>query len=316
MPQLPRIAISMGDPAGVGPELCCRVCADPDIRSVCQPVIIGNADLLAHVAAQLDLPLPEHVDPVASGSFDPAAVAPGTVAASNGAIAIAAVEAAIAGCQSGHYQGMVTAPIHKQAIHLAGCPYPGHTELLSERCGSAGAMLLYDPSLAVALVTVHQSLRSVAIDLDQAAIVHTGRLLAETLAQIRGRPARIAVLGLNPHAGEGGLFGDEEATVITPAIAALQALGIDATGPLPPDTAFTATARAHFDGHLCMYHDQGLIPFKALAFDHGVNVTMGLPIVRTSPDHGTAFDLAWQGKASATSLRAAVLLAAQLASQE
>jgi 4-hydroxythreonine-4-phosphate dehydrogenase len=174
-------------------------------------------------------------------------------------------------------------------------------------------MMLHDPALTVALVTVHRSLASVPAAVDTAGVVRTGELLDGALRRLGIPRPRLAVLGLNPHAGEEGLFGDEDARVVAPAVDALRAAGLDVSGPLPPDTAFTAAARERFDGHVCLYHDQGLIPFKALAFDHGVNVTLGLPIVRTSVDHGTAFDIAGRGLASASSLVAAIRLAVELA---
>ena len=312
----PRLAITMGDPAGVGPELCCRVAAEPAVRAACEPVVVGSRDLLARVAERLGRTLPATVVEPDDLALDAAAVVPGAVDAECGAAALAAIEHAVAGCRAGDYAGVVTAPGHKQALDAAGCPFPGHTELLAARCGGnePAVMLLYDPAIAVALVTVHRSLRSVPDAVDRAGVVRTGRLLVESLRRIRGEEPRIAVLGLNPHAGEGGLFGDEDERVLLPAVADLRAAGIDAEGPLPPDTAFTPAARRRYAGHVCCYHDQGLIPFKALAFEHGVNVTLGLPIVRTSPDHGTAFDLAWTGEAAAGSMRAAVLLAARLAS--
>jgi 4-hydroxythreonine-4-phosphate dehydrogenase len=241
-------------------------------------------------------------------------VVPGQVQAACGGAAAAWIDAAIAGCRTGRWAAMVTCPIHKQALHAAGVPFPGHTELLADRCGVAGgeAMMLYSETLAVALVTVHQSLLSVPASLQPARIARIGNQFAEALARLRGKRPRLAVLGFNPHAGECGMFGDEERAII-PAIAELLQLGWDVDGPLPPDTAFTAARRARYDGWLCMYHDQGLIPFKALAFDEGVNVTLGLPIVRTSVDHGTAFDIAWQGTATHASLVSAIALAARLA---
>ncbi len=246
--------------------------------------------------------------------LDIAAIEPGTASAAAGAAGAAAVELAIDGCRDGRFAAMTTCPLNKRALAMAGVPFPGHTELLAARLRVQGeVMMLYDEAIAVALVTVHQALASVAAAIEPNRIVHVGRLLAQALARLRGRPARLAVLGLNPHAGEGGLFGDEE-RAITPAVGELLQLGIDAEGPLPPDTAFTPANRARFDGYVCMYHDQGLIPFKALAFAEGVNVTLGLPIIRTSVDHGTAFDIAWRGVADHRNLVAAIRLAARLAS--
>ncbi|MCS6970423.1 MAG: 4-hydroxythreonine-4-phosphate dehydrogenase PdxA [Planctomycetota bacterium] len=307
------LAITIGDPAGIGPEIVLKACADPALREL-PLLVIGMRALLARVADVLGLPLPAAIEEPPLPGFDAAAVQPGRIAALHGAVAAACIEHAIAGCLAGRFAALVTAPVHKQALHLAGVPFPGHTEWLAARSGVRDeTMLMYHEQLAVALVTVHQSLASVPASLDALRIVRVGVQLAEALRRLRGREPRLAVLGLNPHAGEGGLFGDEERRCIVPAVGELLQLGILADGPLPPDAAFTPAARARYDGWVCMYHDQGLIPFKAFAFDEGVNVTLGLPIVRTSVDHGTAFDIAWQGRASHRSLVSAIRLAARLA---
>ncbi len=309
---MPPIAVTMGDPAGVGPEVILRACAEPALSATPIAVIASRA-LLTRVASRLGLPLPALIVEPEMPGFDAQRVEPGRIAATHGAAAAGCIELAIAGCRDGRFSAMATAPIHKQAIKLAGIPFPGHTEWLAARTGvSEETMMLYHESITVALVTVHQSLRSVPDALDPQRIVRVGRQLADALRRLRGREPRLAVLGLNPHAGEGGLFGDEEARIV-PAVGELLQLGIHADGPLPPDTAFTPAARARYDGWVCMYHDQGLIPFKAFAFDRGVNVTLGLPIVRTSVDHGTAFDIAWTGKAEHTSMVEAIRLAATLA---
>ncbi len=299
------VAVTMGDPAGIGPELC--------LRAAGSAVVVGSRRILERVAERLGLAMPARIVDVLPAGIDPDAIRPGQIQREAGLIAAAAIEEAIAGAKAGRYTAVVTAPIHKQAIHLAGVPFPGHTEWFAERCGVAGeTMLLYHRRCAVALATVHVPLRAVPDLVTPRRLVETGRLLAAALRRIRGRPPRIAVLGCNPHAGEGGLFGDEDRRVI-PAVAELLQLGIDAEGPLPPDTAFTPAARARYDGFVCWYHDQGLAPFKALCMDDGVNVTLGLPIVRTSVDHGTAFDIAWQGTADHRSLAAAIRLARRLA---
>jgi 4-hydroxythreonine-4-phosphate dehydrogenase len=307
-----RIAITMGDPAGIGPEILLKACLDPSLGDL-ELVAVASRGLLARVAARLGLPLPERIEePAGLLGFAADAVEPGRIAGTNGAAAGACIEHAIDGCQSGAFAAMVTAPIHKQAIHAAGIPFPGHTEWLAARTGvSDETMMLYHERIAVALVTVHQGLATVSGALEPQRIVRVGRHLAEALRRLRGRPPRLAVLAFNPHAGEGGMFGREE-DVIRPAIHELQRLGIACDGPLPPDTAFTPAARQTYDGWVCMYHDQGLIPFKAFAFDLGVNVTLGLPIVRTSVDHGTAFDIAWQGVAAHSSMVEAVRLAGLL----
>lgn len=310
----PRIAVTMGDPAGVGPEILLRALAAPVLRRSCDAVAVVSRGLLVRVATRLSLPVPaEVVEPAGLAGFAAEEVEPGIIAAANGSAAGACIEHAIAGCRDGGFAAMVTGPIHKQAIHAAGIPFPGHTEWLAERTGvHEETMMLYHRRLAVALVTVHQSLASVPAAITGERILRVGRQLADALRRLRRREPRLAVLGFNPHAGEGGLFGHEE-ELIAPAVAALRGMGIACDGPLPPDTAFTPAARRRYDGWVCMYHDQGLIPFKALAFDRGVNVTLGLPIVRTSVDHGTAFDIAWQGRAEHSSMIEAIRLATALA---
>lgn len=308
----PVLALSIGDPAGIGPELALRAAADGGLARDVDLRLIGSHALLERVAATCGLSVPETVDE--AGTLDAAVVVPGTIAAAHGAASAAWVDHGIAGCRAGRYAALVTGPIHKQAWHAAGIPFPGHTELLADRCGVEGAeaMLMYHDDLAVALVSVHQSLVSAAAVLEPTRIVRIARQTAEIVQRLRGTKPRLAVLGWNPHAGEGGLFGDEEAA-IRPAVYELLQLGFDCDGPLPPDTAFTPAARRRYDAWICMYHDQGLIPFKALCFDQGVNVTLGLPIIRTSVDHGTAYDQAWKGTASHESLISAIRLAARLA---
>ena len=312
-PETP-VAITMGDPAGIGPEVVLK--AWRELHDTVPLKLIASYALMQRVAERLGLVMPPHTafDEPAFGAGSPAAVVPGTVSAENGAAAGACIEHAIAHTLGGKYRALVTAPICKESIRAAGIPFPGHTEWLAQRCGVSGeTMLLWSDRLAVALVTVHQALRSVPDAIDPHRIVAVGKQLAQIQRRLKGRPPKLCVLGLNPHAGEHGLFGDEDERAIVPAVAELLQLGIDVDGPLPPDTAFTPDKRARYDGYVCMYHDQGLIPFKALAFDEGVNVTLGLPIVRTSVDHGTAFDIAWQGKAQHSSLIAAIRLAERIA---
>jgi 4-hydroxythreonine-4-phosphate dehydrogenase len=309
----PRLALSCGDPAGIGPELCCRVANDPELTERCDLVVLGPTALFERVARHCDLPMPPTIIESAT-SVDVADIVPGQVSEACGAIALAAINDGIDGCLDGRYQGLVTAPINKQAIAAAGSPHPGHTELLAERCrAESTAMALTAPGMTVALTTCHVPLGTAVSGIDSERIVEVAGLLHHNLRTVLGRPPRLAMLGLNPHAGEGGLLGREEELFIVPAIEQLRAGGIDCSDPLPPDTAFTASARERYDGWLCHYHDQGLIPFKALAFDEGVNWTLGLPIIRTSPDHGTAFDRAWQASARPDALASAIALAADLA---
>lgn len=309
-----RIAITMGDPAGVGPEICCRALAEPRVRAACTPLLVGSRVLIERVAGPLGLTPPEEIEDPGIDADSMRSLLPGIVCAEAGRAAAACIDHAVEACLEGRAAAMVTAPIHKEAIRAAGIEHPGHTEWIAERCSVAEpVMMLYDARIAVALATVHRSLASVPSVLSVDAIVRAGTRLAEALERLRGAPPRLALLGLNPHAGEGGLFGDEETRIVMPALEKLRAEGHDVEGPLPPDTAFTPASIARYDGHICLYHDQGLIPFKALAFSEGVNVTLGLPIVRTSVDHGTAFPIAWRGEADHTSLVEAILLAARLA---
>lgn len=311
---LPLVAISMGDPAGIGPELALRAVRDPRVTSVCRPIIYGSRALLARIAVRVNVPLAEAIHEASPADFVADTVQPSLISAMHGRASAAWVDAAIRDCQSGTVAAMCTGPIHKQAWHAAGIPFPGHTEMLADRCGVSGgeAMLMYHDDLAVALVSVHQSIIQAAASLNTQRMVRITRQTAAIVQILRGKQPKIAMLGFNPHAGEGGLFGDEERFIV-PAVVELKAAGFDIDGPLPPDTAFTPFARRRYDAWICQYHDQGLIPFKALCFDSGVNVTLGLPIIRTSVDHGTAYDQAWKGTASHDSLVAALVLAARMA---
>ena len=216
---------------------------------------------------------------------------------------------------AGQVAAVATAPINKEALHEAGLPYPGHTEIFAAKTGAERVcMMLTSEPLTVSFVTTHIGYRDVVAQLSRQRILDVIEMTEEAMSGLCGRSAKIVVCGLNPHAGEHGLFGDgEEEKLIAPAVAAAQEKGIDCLGPLPPDTAFLPARRSETDAFVCMYHDQGLIPLKALAFDSAVNVTLGLPIVRTSVDHGTALDIAWQGQADCSSMIAAVKLAAKIA---
>jgi 4-hydroxythreonine-4-phosphate dehydrogenase len=334
---LPRVALTLGDPAGIGPELVLQALCAPAVRAVCTPVVYGNARILQRVAAAtgwhwpppgLAIMPPSPVSPpdVCSAVLldfpCPAgeSLQPGRIQAACGQQAHLWIQAAARDALAGRVDALVTAPINKEAMHLAGVGHPGHTEILAEATGAKDvAMLFWSPRLVVSLATIHVSLSDVPRLLTHTRILTTIRLTAEALRTPDQPAPRLGVLALNPHAGEQGLFGREEAEVISPAVAAARADGIDAVGPLVPDTAFTwlrpdaPARRPPCDAYVAMYHDQGLIPFKLVAFDEGVNVTLGLPIIRTSPDHGTAFDLAWQGRASPASLIAAIHCALRLA---
>lgn len=327
----PVLAITAGDPCGIGPEVALRAALSEEARAVATPVVIADREgLLPTIrACEIEAKLVNvsvdrervawSVRPGEVLLFEPGAQVGelpfGAACEAGGRASFAWVEASIRLARRGLVGGIVTAPISKSAWHMAGILAPGHTEVFADAFRARPwAMLLASPRLNVALATLHQSLASVPAALTRQRIVDTGMLLNETLMRLRGAAPRIAVLGLNPHAGEDGLMGREEIETVAPAVAELVAAGVDAEGPLPPDTAFTEAAIARYDGHLCMYHDQGLIPFKALAFDDGVNTTMGLRgTVRTSPDHGTAWAIAGKGIARFSSTVAAIRLAARLA---
>jgi 4-phospho-D-threonate 3-dehydrogenase / 4-phospho-D-erythronate 3-dehydrogenase len=311
---LPRIAITMGDPAGVGPELCLRLLAGERVRAVCDPVIYGDLGVLARVAQQLHWPLPDPTLVNDVRAIDGGDVMVGAVSARCGSAAYQYVTSAIDDALAGRVAAIATGPIHKEALHAAGIPFPGHTEILADRTKSERVcMMLTSDAITCSLVTVHVGYREVPALLTSKRILDTIELTAAAMHQLRGRAPRLTVCGLNPHAGEHGLFGDgEEERIIAPAIEDARAKGIAVSGPLSPDTAFLPKHRAETDAYVCMYHDQGLIPLKALAFEEAVNITLGLPIVRTSVDHGTAYDIAWRGVADASSFIRAVELASKL----
>jgi 4-hydroxythreonine-4-phosphate dehydrogenase len=284
----PRIAITEGDPAGIGPEIARKAAADARVLDVCEPVLYGAA----------------------AGT----AFAPGVLSAAAGEAAYDAIVRAAADAQSGVVSAIATAPINKEALRLAGFPWNGHTDLLAHLTGAKHvAMMFYSDELRVVLATVHVALADVPKLLTKSLVEQTIALTARELPRFDKVQPRIAVAGLNPHAGEHGLFGCEEDRVIRPAIEACRARGIDVSGPFPADTLFVRARKGEFDVVIACYHDQGLIPVKLVAFGRAVNVTLGLPIIRTSVDHGTAFDISGKGVADADSMIAAVLLAARLA---
>lgn len=326
------IAITMGDPAGIGPEILVKTLAEPAPLGAFglsdRPIAIGDGGVLraAIAALGLDLAVETLAAPAASRSrpgvvevIEPdAPLAPppalGLVDARAGLAAYRAIRAAIDFAKAGEIAAMVTAPIHKEALAAAGLAYPGHTEMLAEHGGAARvAMMLANDVLRVVLVTIHVPLAEVPRLADFDANLGAIRLAHEGAQAFGVAAPRVAVAGLNPHAGEGGRFGREEIEIIAPAIAAARAEGIDASGPWPGDTVFMQARAGRFDVVVAQYHDQGLIPVKYLGLEHGVNVTLGVPFIRTSPDHGTAFDIAGQGIADPSSLKTALREAAKLA---
>ncbi|HEX9205076.1 MAG TPA: 4-hydroxythreonine-4-phosphate dehydrogenase PdxA [Candidatus Deferrimicrobiaceae bacterium] len=320
----PRIAITMGDPAGIGPEVAVLAHAREEMFFRCRPVVYGDPGILRRAARVVGLSLPvvgeEEGGPgriavAARSRLDPAEVPFGRPSLT-GSVAMAGyIRAAAEDVLSGKAAAIVTCPVTKEGLSAAGIPFPGHTEFLAHLCGGAEVvMMLAGDRLRVALVTIHVGLRRALELLSPALVEKTVRITdAFFRKHMDIRAPRIAVAGVNPHAGEGGMFGDDEATLVAPAVAACRAEGIDATGPHPPDTVFHRAYHGAFDVVVAMTHDQGLIPLKLVHFEDGVNVTMGLPIVRTSVDHGTAYDIAGTGTANPSSLLAAVRMAAEMA---
>jgi 4-hydroxythreonine-4-phosphate dehydrogenase len=309
-----RLALTVGDPAGIGPEIVLKALAAAD-RPEAEVVVYGPMESLHQRARLLGLRLPQElgarvVDTGVEGDHVPL----GEASAAGGHAAARAVLRAVQDARLGRMDAIVTAPLNKESLHAAGYPWPGHTEMLAEASGVKDvAMLFLGGGLRVALLTIHRALRSVPDAITEAEVHRIVRLLHRELPSLGAPGRRIAVCGLNPHAGENGLFGDEERTVLAPAVVALRREGIDVSGPYPADSLFVRAAKGDFDAVVAGYHDQGLIPVKLLAFGHAVNVTLGLPFVRTSVDHGTGFDIVHQGIADAGSLLAALRAAITLA---
>lgn len=324
----PTIGITMGDPYGIGPEIVAKALANPLLRAQGRFLVFGFSELFAYAAdlAEVDVPWTrdhhESIRPYAGDvtvlDFDelsmPATVAPGP-SRYGGRASLAFVEDAVAAAQGGLVDAVVTAPISKQAWELAGSKFPGHTELLAKRTGAKHvAMMFVTPSLKVALATIHEALFELRHGFTIGRVHNPIDLADAALRDLFGMDnPRIAVCGLNPHAGEAGRFGDEERRIIEPAILMASEAGINVSGPFPADTIFRRAVAGEFDCVIAMYHDQGLIAVKLMAWREAVNLTLGLPIIRTSPSHGTAFDIAGQGVADATSMRAAIQLAIDLA---
>lgn len=308
----PRLGLTVGDPAGIGPEIVLKALGSPG-RPRADWAVYGPGDVLAACARRLGLAWP--APGVALVDVGPAGeVALGRTSAAGGRAAAAAVLAAARDAMAGHLAGLVTAPLNKESLAAAGHPWPGHTEMLAEAAGAGDvAMMFVGGKLRVALVTIHRSLRSVPDAITAAEVARVVRLVHRELPRLGAPSRRIALCALNPHAGEGGMFGREEIEVLAPVAAELRAEGIDLAGPLPADSLFARAARGAFDAVIAQYHDQGLIPVKLAAFGEAVNVTLGLPFVRTSVDHGTGFDIVEQGTADPGSLLAAMALAVTLA---
>ena len=287
---LPKIALTAGDPAGIGPEIVAKAAADPAVRAVCEPIVFSA-----------------HPD---------ATIRAGQASAAAGRAAYETIVRAVDAARTGDVDAIATAPVNKLAFSMAGLEWKGHTDLLAHLCGTPRvAMLFHSPQLKVVLLTVHIPLAEVSAQLTPELIDHTIALTGAAMIGFGSARPRLALAGLNPHAGEGGVIGSEDDRVLAPAVARARARGVTIEGPIPGDTVFVRASRGEFDCVIACYHDQGLIPVKLLAFGTAVNVTIGLPIIRTSVDHGTAFDIAGKGVADPGSMIAAVKLAASMASR-
>ena len=335
-PSLPYLGITMGDPAGIGPEVILKALAHPRIWKVCRPLVIGSPLIMEHTADSLEMPtkirlVEAHIHHEEQKlfrrgflpMFDPFGkplkrFRKGHASAVSGDASVVCIQEAVRLTQVGCLDGMVTAPINKKAIHLAGHTYPGHTEMLAAltKTKKSGMMILGGP-LRIMFVTTHIAIRELSAAITTNNVLRAIRLADTGLRQLfQFKRPHIGVAGLNPHAGEEGLFGQEERLAISPAVRRARAERIHCSGPHPADTLFGKAVQGEFDGVVAMYHDQGLVALKTVAFGHCVNVTVGLPIIRTSVDHGTAYDIVGKGKADPTSLIEAIILAARLASQK
>ena len=325
----PALAITMGDASGIGPEIIVRALTRPQTYKICRPVVVGDAGVMRATVTGMGVEADIHsieevrgayfklgtidvldlanirLDRLKKGQVDPMA---GKAAVQN---VVKAVELA----QSGKVDGIVTAPLHKQAMHQAGFDYPGHTELLAEKTGTTNyAMMFVAGDFRVILVTIHCALRQALDIISRDMVLGKIRLAQQAMQNLGTKHPRLAIAGINPHAGEGGMFGREETEILEPAINDARAEGIDALGPYPADTVFDRALKGQFDIVVAMYHDQGLIPVKLVGFGRGVNITLGLPFIRTSVDHGTAFGKAWEWRADSGSMVAAIELAARMVS--
>ena len=325
------LALTIGEPSGIGPDITIAAWQKRDAENLPPFYLIGDADLIRRRATLLgaSIEVIETSPQDAAGIFPralpvaptghTATGTPGKPDATSAWAAIASIEQAVADVKAGVASAVVTNPIAKSVLYSAGFKHPGHTEFLAELAATGGktpkpVMMIWSETLAVVPVTIHLPLRDAIAELTTEMIIETARIVVADMKRRLGlRAPRLAIAGLNPHAGEGGTLGKEDDAIVAPAIEQLRREGIDARGPLPADTMFHEAARKTYDCAICMYHDQALIPVKTLAFDSGVNVTLGLPFIRTSPDHGTAFDIAGTGRANPSSLIAALYLAARMA---
>jgi 4-hydroxythreonine-4-phosphate dehydrogenase len=328
MEKRPIIAITMGDPVGIGPEIIPKALIESEVYEACRPLVLGDVGVITAASDGLNTGLRIHrvdspeagvyqqgsIDVIGISELDCSRLQHGHPIPETGRAMVAYITKAIDWALQGRIQGLATCPINKVALRMAGVEFDGHTELLAERTKTSDyIMMLAGSRLRVALVTIHLPLARVPEKLTTEAVFKTIQITDDALKSAFGIPKpRLAVAGLNPHAGENGLFGDEETQIISPAVRKASKADIDVSGPYPPDTVFYRAIEGQWDAVVCMYHDQGLIPFKMIHFSDGVNVTLGLPIVRTSVDHGTAYDIVGTGKADPGSLVAAIRMAAEL----
>jgi len=324
----PIVGITMGDPAGVGPEVTAKALSNKEIYDICKPIVIGDAGVMTRALDIVKVKLKVNpVQKVAKAKFtygtidvldlknvDLSKLQIGMVQAMAGKASLEYIHKAVDLALEGEIHAIATVSINKEAIHLAGSKHPGHTEILAELTATKDfTMMLAAENLRVFHVTIHEPLRRAVDLIKKDSVLETIKLAQGALQSMGIEKPKIAVAGLNPHASDGGIFGHEEAQEIAPAVQAAKAMGINAVGPIPPDTVFLRAYQGEFDGVVAMYHDQGHIPLKLVGFKSGINVTIGLPIIRTSVDHGTAFDIAGKGIADPTSLMESIKMAATMA---
>lgn len=311
---LRKIAITIGDPAGIGPEVALKSIMSNDIAGLCQPVIIGDRVVIEEAVERFSLPVStEYIELVNVCGLTDKAFETGRPTEAGGRAAVAYIKKAVELAMKKSVDAIVTAPISKESLKMAGFKWPGHTEMLAELTGAEDfAMVFYSNRFSLILVTTHTALGNVPSLITKERVLKTILLARKACAIMDIDCPKIAVAGLNPHSGEAGIFGNEEIDAIEPAVSEARLHGIPVSGPYPPDALFNRAYKGEFDIIVCMYHDQGLIPLKMIAFDKAVNVTVGLPIIRTSPDHGTAYDIAWKGIANPSSMIEAIKLSVRM----
>jgi 4-hydroxythreonine-4-phosphate dehydrogenase len=314
MNTIKKIAITIGDPAGIGTEIALKAILSEEVLDVCEPIIIGDIAVVKETVEKLKIPVElNSLKIIDTGEIKDRNFQRCKPTAEGGRACVSYIKKAVELALNKEVDAIVTAPISKESLKMAGFKWPGHTEMLAELTGTKDyAMMFYSDKLKLILVTIHTALRNVPDLIKKEMVLQTIMLAKKACDMVGIDKPKIAVAGLNPHAGEAGIFGDEEIKEIIPAVNKAQTSGISVSGPYPADTLFHSAYNGEFDIIVCMYHDQGLIPLKMIAFDKAVNVTIGLPIIRTSPDHGTAYDIAWKGIANPSSMIEAIKLAAGL----